>query len=226
MCPINSGHTINTSLTTIVQSIDTTVLALKEETIPTQGFYRAKGVSQQITNEAAGSVTTFQHLHPYRISLLEGWFFTETNQIGDYVSVDASPNTTIGYIIAPVSVNDTVIYVSSTVIPNVAVGFSLKLFNGTTMADLGEIISIDVTNQTVTVETGSASAFSPETPTYILLTVKIIENFYINAAPVKFEFARKKIGGKSIPPNIPLAISYHNVTGGAKNFCYCMEFMY
>jgi hypothetical protein len=225
-CPVNTSHTINPNLTTIVETVDSSLVVLKEETIPTQGYYRAKGFCQQITNTTPGSLTNITHTYAYRTSLLEGWFFTEPNQIGDYVEVNAGPNTVIGAIVAPVALNQTVISVSPTVIPNVAVGFNLKLSDGTNIADVGEIIAINTANQQITVSIGSTAAFSPLTPTYVLLTVKIIEGFYINAAPVKFEFARKKLGGKTVPPGVPIVITYHNDTGGAKKFCYCMEIMY
>lgn len=225
-CNINAGHTIDAGLTTIVDTISRAIVSLKEETIPTQGYYKAKGECVEISNGTPGSITSVIRTRPYRTSLLEGWFFTETNQIGDYVDVTAAPNTIIGAIIANVSINDTVISVSPTVLENIAIGFNLKLFDGVNTADLGECIGIDAGNYQVTVETASTFAFSAATPTYVQLTVNIIEGFYINAAPVKFEFARKKLGGKTLPPNVPLVINYHNTTGGVKKFCYCTEIMY
>lgn len=225
-CNINSGHTINTNLTTIVETVDRSVVTLKEETIPTQGYYKARGTCLTISNTNPGDITEYSSSKPYRTSLLEGWFFTETNQIGDYVEVDAAPNSIIGAIGANVAVNDTVITVSPTVFDFLAIGFNVKLFDGTNTADLGECFGINADNSQITVETPSSFAFSAATPTYVQLTVRIIEGFYINAAPVKFEFARKKNGGKTLPPNTPLVVRYHNTTGGAKKFCYVEEIMY
>lgn len=225
-CPVNTGHTIDSANIIIVDKVEKNVVTIAEETIPTQGYYRAKGDKLLITNATPGSITTKTITRLYRQSLLEGWFFTETNQIGDYIEAFVAPNTVIGAITAPVTVGATTFSVSPTVFQNIAIGFSIKLSDGTNIDDVGECIGIDTGNSTITVETPTINSFSPLTPTYVLLTVKIIEGFYINSAPVKFEFAQKKLGGKTLPPGVPLVIYYHNLSGGTKSLSYCLELIY
>jgi hypothetical protein len=226
VCPNNYGDTIYPAQTVIVDKVETNTVAIKEETIPTQGYFRSVGFSQNITDATPGSLTTFNHSWPYRTSLLEGWFFATSAQIGDYVEVFAAPNTPVGAIAAPVSAGATTFSVTGTVIPNCALGYSIKLSDGVNVDDCGEIISMNSSTNQITVQTATTHSFSPLSPTYVLLTVKVIEGFYINVGEQKYEFARKKVGGKTIPPNVPISIIYHNVSGGTKKFCYNMEILY
>lgn len=225
-CPVDTNHTITNNLTSEV-AIETIVgrVKIEEETIPTQGFFMFEGFKKDIDGNV-GSVTTITKSWPYRISLLEGWFYSQDDQVGDMVEAVVGPETVTGAITAPVSVSDTEISVGDTVIENTAVGFRLNLTDGVNVADLGRVLSIDSANSTVSVETPSSHAFSPASPTYVRQNVDIVKMISLNVGKVRYGFAGKKMGGKTLPPNIPLEIRYINVTGGEKSFSYNIEYIY
>lgn len=226
VCPLNASHSINTDLTTIVDTVSTDVVTLKEELVPTQGYYKLNGYNQTIPSGAPGSVTSFTHSWPFQVSILNAWFIPDVKQIGDSVDVTVAPNAVIGYIGAGVTPGATVITVSNTVLDNVAVGFNVNITDGVQLNDLGRVIAINRTNSTITVETAATQTFSPASPTYVRMNVKFIEGLHICTTGVRYVVAEKKVGGKGLPPNIPMTVMYKNNDGLAKTFSYNLEYIF
>lgn len=171
-------------------------------------------------------MTSHTHSWPYNTTILAGWFNSAAGNVGDSVNVYVAPNIVTGAIGAPVSINDVDITVTPTVIDNIAIGFHLNLTDGVSLADLGRVIAIDPIASVVTVENGSTSVFSPLSPTYVRQTVHLVDNLHINVSNTRYGFAEKKLGGKNLPANIDLVIEYKNITGGAKDFTYNIEYIY
>lgn len=226
VCPLNSAHPIDASLTTIVDTVSSRVVTVKEEIVPTQGYYKLNGYHQTIPAGSPGAVTTFSHSWPFQVSILNAWFIPKTDQVGDYVDVTVAPNTVIGYIGAPITSGDTTIVVSTTVLQNLAIGFHVNITDGVNLNELGRVIAINPTNSTITVETATTNSFSPASPTYVRMNVRFIEGLTINVAGVRYVVAEKKQGGKGLPPNVPMTVLYHNQDGQAKTFCYNLEYMF
>jgi hypothetical protein len=224
-CPIDTAHSIDGSLTTIVEIREPNLIEIKEEFVKTQGYYQSLGYEAEIDGNI-DSTTTMTHSWPIQISILDGWFYSDNTNVGDKVSVTVAKDMVTGGIIAPVSVDDKTITVQSTVIDNTGIGYYLKLTDGVNMTDLGRVLSINAGNSTVNVENGSSFAFSHASPTYVQQTIRIITDMFINVPNCRFAFAEKKHGAKNLPPNIPLHITYTNRTGGAKKFYYNIEHIY
>lgn len=225
VCPVNAAHTIDSSKTAQIDRVTQEEVAIKEEFVPTQGYYQSKGYEIDI-DANVGSYTIMSHSWPYQITMLMGWFIASAENVGDKVEAYVASDIITGAIQAPVAVNDTTITVTPTVIENTAIGYYLKLFDGVNQSDLGRVLGVDSANSQITVETGSDQNFSPLSPTYVQQTIKVIDDMFINHAGAKYSFAEKKMGGKAVPPGITFDIRYLNRTGGAKKFCYNMEFMY
>lgn len=222
-CPTNASHSIGA--VTEVDRVSESEVALKEEYVPTQGYFQSIGREVDIDGNV-GSVTLIDHTWPYQVTVLMGSFFASSDNLGDMLEAWVATDKITGNIAAPVAVNDDTITVTSTVIEKLAIGFYMKLYDGVNQSDLGRVLSVDSGNSQITVETPSDQAYSPLTPTYVQQTVRVIDEMYINVSNVRFVFAEKKVGGKAIPPKIPLTIRYHNRTGGAKKFVYKIELIY
>jgi hypothetical protein len=223
-CPTNTSHTIDAAQTVVVEIRDPNLIQIKEEFIPTQGFFQSVG-SRETIDGNVNTVSAMTHSFPYSTTLLDGWFYSTAENVGDDVSVEVA-GITIGATGAPVAVNDKEITVTSTVIDNTSIGFHLTLTDGVNSSDMGRVLGIDSANSIVTMETGSEHIFSPLSPTYVQQTVRLIDSLPINTPNVRYAFAEKKMGGKNLPPNVPVTISYHNKTGGEKEFAYNMEIIY
>lgn len=225
-CPTNFVHTIATSPgPRVIAEVSNQTVSMQEEFTPTQGYYQSLGRELEVGGNV-GEVTVLELTWPYRISLLNGWFYSTSDNVGDKIEAYVATDVITGAITGDVVVNDTVISVSPTVMENVAVGYHLKVFDGTNQSDLGRVVGIDRIHSQVTVETASDKAYSHHTPTYVKQTVKVIDDMFINLDRKKYSFADKKLGGKSLPPGVPLQVRYTNRTGGEKIFTYNMEYIY
>lgn len=229
VCPTNGSHTINSSLTTILDTISDNNVVIKEELTPensqaTQGTYKFHGYSVNVPQSGNASTTLS---FPFPITLMNGWFFSKDNQVGDVVHC-MIPNTIVGIIVAPVTANATVLTVNSTVTDNVIPGYFLDLLDTQTFTinDLGMVTNVDTANSQVTVSTPATDTFTDIGNVVVRMTVKIIENMKISSGGQKFDFASKKIGGKYVPANTGIGIEYCNLEGNAKVFDFNMEYLY
>ena len=226
-CPTNTGHTIDSSQTTIVQTKEDQSIIIKEEIVPTQGFYRFQGYHHEVpASNPTGNVTSFDISWPFPVSIINGWFLSPSNSAGDVVSAIVGEKTIVGIITADVGNTDTTLNVSSTVMENSEIGWDLNLFNGVTSDDLGRVLSKDSANSTVTIETAPSNNYLASSPTYVRMSVVTVDNMQMNIPSERYSFAEKKLGGIYIPANIPLTIKYQNNEGNAKVFAFNLEHLY
>lgn len=221
-CPVNTAHTIDTNTITIVDTRDENITTIQEESTPTGGNFRAIGKSLDIL---ANETKIDDNVWDYNISALAIGFNSDTDNQGDNIELIVGPDTVIGAITSNVSISDTVINVSSTVLDHAMVGFRINLFDGVNTEDLGEIISIDETNKTLTFSGGSSQAFSAASPTYVRMSVYVVQNFVIGK-PGPWEVGQSKIGGSFVPAGTIIRIIYYNNTASAKNFTAQLEYLY
>ena len=227
-CPENAAHTISTSpgprkINTVSQSH---VKITEEEALPTQGIYKFKGYKMDIPSGNIGNITTQTLTWDYPITIMNGYVVSTDAMVNDDINAYIASNTTIGAIGANVYTGNSSIIVTSTVFDNLYKGWSVNITDGVNNDDLGECIDMDSGNSLITCTGSATNNFSPLSPTYVQMTAKLIEDFCITAPNVKFGFAEKKIGGRSLPPGIDLTVRYVNNTGNAKPFCYYLEYLY
>ena len=226
-CPDNSTHSISTNPgPKIINYVSDKKVKIIEEDGITQGIYKLHGFTRDIPSGPVGNVTTFTHIWKYPITLSNGWFISTNEMVGDKIDCVVAENLKIGIITNPVNIGDSNVSVSPTVIPNLYNGYVFTLTDGVNTDYMGEVIDLNNGNNVVTLENTSTHFYSPLSPTYVEMGVKVIENFSIPAGKQRYAFAEKKIGGKYIPKNIPMVIKYTNNTGNSKVFMYNIEYLY
>jgi hypothetical protein len=229
-CPENSQHSVNLSSLAIIDTITTSEVKIKEEEKNvTQGIYKFQGYDVAIASGNIGDITPIAISWPRDISIINGWFYSTEEQMGDFI--DANVTAIVGVVVSNISTNDNTFYVNSTVLDNIYKGFNVKITNFATNSDrLGEIMSINTGNSTITTSGESShdytlAQYGGFTP-YVEMTGRVIQDLKITCPFVRYAFAEKKLGGRSLPANTTLVLNYENNSGNAKNFTFQIEYLY
>src|SRR3972149_7035921 len=104
---------------------------------------------------------------------------------------------------------------SQTVYDNIAVGFSVKRYDGVNSNDLGDVLSVDKVNNTITMQTAATNAFSAASPTYVKISVCRVKDFEFSK-PGIYNIGEKKIGGSYFPANEVAVVKYLNKSSISK----------
>lgn len=222
VCPNVNTHNVNSNSVQQINVVSSNEVVVREETTPTGGHFLEYGVAF----DAAPSTTTeHTETHPIALTVVRCVFPVTADQKGDSLTVVGAPHTTVGALTADADAGSTVLNVSSTVTDNIVVGHHLTLTDGANTDELGRVTAIDTVNDQVTVETATTNAFAAATPTYVQMTIMMIE--HIEFGPEGFyTIADKKIGGTNIPAGTPVTLRYTNTTGATKRvLCNC-ELLY
>lgn len=227
VCPDNKNHAISLNPgPKILSTISDRKVKIIEEDGITQGIYKLHGFTQQIPQSDVGNVSSFVHVWNYPITLSNGWFMSTDAMEGDMINCVVAEDTTVGVITEQVSPGDFIITVSPNVISHIYKGYEISLYDGINTDKLGEVIDIESSNSLITVQNSAINNFSPLSPTYVKIGVKVIENLTIPVGKLRYAFAEKKVGGKYIPADIPVVVKYTNNSGNAKVFSYNIEYLY
>lgn len=221
-CPSNINHAIDSTKTTVVDRIDPNFIRIQEESTPTGNNFKIE--TKVLTSPGVG-ISKLDIRWPFPVSIFSASFVGTTDHVGDVFNVDVSPNTTIGVLTANVSTGDTILNVTPTVIEYLNIGRKVKISDGTNVNNLGYVININEANNQITVDTAVVNNFSATSPTYVIMTVKLIEDFEIGP-PWEYEFAKRKIGGTYVPANTLIQLSYDNKTNTPKKLIFAIEFTY
>ena len=216
---------------TDVDGIPLQRIEVKEEFTPfnqtaTGGRYQAQSFELQV-DHAQGTWKNLDISWPFPVSIFSTEWVNYSTYEGDIVRVVVGEDTIIGAITANVSAAQTVIPVSQTVIDNIAVGYNLKLFDGTNTDDLGRVLVRDSDNLELTMEVATTNSFLAATPTYCLQTVEFIPHFRLGGLG-RVELAKDIVGGSYLAPNTILRVKYLNNEGTTTNkvFSFVLEYKY
>lgn len=180
---------------------------IKEEYGTTGGRFFSKTV---VVFAEADSETIYDENLLVDTSALMIRYKTKEEHEGDEIDLHIAPNTVVGTLSADVNVGDSVITVSQSVIQNVFVGpCLLSLFDGMNEISLGRIKNIDAQNMQIETEFESQNNFSASTPTFVRMTITIIENRIIGDA-WEYTIGSSKIGGSFVPQNTTVRFRYRN----------------
>lgn len=222
-CPTNTGHTITSALTSVVETRDPNHVNIIQEDIVTGQNYTW---DTQAFDALPNQITEYSFSYPMNISVIEARFVSATENEGDVWSWVIAPNTTIGALTANVSVSDTVINVSSTVTDNIKVGFFCNLFDGVNTEELGRVLAIDSEAGTITVETASTQAFSAASPTYVQMSIYFLKDVEIGH-PWATVYGEGKIKSSYVPANTTVKVMYDNKHATDTKRIVCeMELLY
>lgn len=219
VCPVNNSHTIDSSLTTILDTLGENIVEIKEENTSTGGYYRA--ITRKIT-ATANSTSVNDYTFPVPIAVYTIFFNTTSDHEGDVVSLEIAPNSNIGVVNADVSAGDTVFTVNSTVIDNAKLGFYITLNDGTNTDEVGQVVAIDEVNSTITVENPTTNSFLASTPTYVESTLVRVKDLEIGP-PGEYKLGTGKIGGSYVPANTTIRVIYVNNGSNTKNTIFLIE---
>lgn len=221
VCPTNSSHSVNSNSVTIIDSISENETIIKEETIKTGGHYRVE--TKKII--ASQGVNSADYTWPYPISVLSVNFKTNDSHKNDLIDNIIIPDTTVGNITADVSVGETVITVSQSVIDNIALGYGISLDDGVNNNDLGKVSNIDKNTNQITVETATTNSFLSSTPTMIKMCIYMFDKFEISEAG-SYSIGSAKIGGSYLPAGKVSRVVYTNNTAETKEIIFAIEYLY
>jgi len=96
-CPNDTSHTVNTVLTSVVETISENKVTIKEETIETGGHFGTRTVDLTISPTASNTIEMWW---PYPISATVLKFTTIDEMIGDTLSLTIGPDTIVGGLLA------------------------------------------------------------------------------------------------------------------------------
>jgi hypothetical protein len=92
-CPIDTGHTIDGSQTTIVDTIEDAIVSIKEENTATGGFFKLDQL-KMVCPANSNTVVNFSYKFP--ISVIAAYLISEEVHRGDVMCWTVNPNTTVG----------------------------------------------------------------------------------------------------------------------------------
>lgn len=194
---------------------------IEEEYIDTGGYFQSH--SYKLICPVGESV--HDYTYPYPITALCVKFTTTNDHIDDQLTMEVAPNSIIGIITSNVSIGESTITISDTVIDNVSLGFYVSLFDGVNTDNVGKIVNIDKINNSITLENNAAYAFSASNPTYVRITVRVMDN-YIIGYPDRYILGESKIGGSYVPTDTVVRVIYNNNGASSKNFYAILEMLY
>jgi hypothetical protein len=215
VCPNNNEHTITNNRTFLEKVIQQEELKIKEETIPTQGFYKVEG---KIMNCPANIVSTQETILKRPASTLAFYASTVPANYKDTLDVYVNLGI-IGVLSQNLEQNSSSISIITPIFENIPVGF--EIYIGETC--FGEILAKNSENNTLTVEIPASQQYTTGTP--VSLKNRMMKNFIIGLCP-RYEFGLSTIGGTYMSSSYTVTTHYTNISNEDKTLIYYVEYLY
>jgi len=223
-CPNNNSHSVNTGSVSVTEEVSNSQVVIKEENIPTGGNFLAYSVA--FTAATGPQVDTDQMFSwPFPITVMAIRFTTDETHYGDKVTCAVAPNTIVGALAGLCPTGATGATVTQTVIDNFMLGYYINFFNGVNSVDGGRVVNIDKSINKISWETPLTRSFSYLSPTYIRMTVFVINALHVGP-PGTYVIGEGKIGGSYVPANIQTRVRYTNNGDIPKNVYAVIELLY
>ena len=221
-CPVNTGHTVNTSLVRIVEERASSKIHIQQESVLTGGHYRWLTI---VFDAAPNTETIYTFSYPFHLSMLSAMYQSAEENRGDTMTWIISPNSTVGAIVANVSIGDTTFYVSSTVTDYISIGFACNLYDGINTDDVGIVIAIDAEAGTITCTEATTHNFLAASPTFVRMGIYFCKEIEFGH-PGRMCIGDTKVESSYVPANTQVEARYDNKTGVTKRLVYNLEVMY
>lgn len=154
--------------------------------------------------------TTYRDFsHPYNVGVLSYSFISDETHKIDAAEVHVYPEKIIGELTADVTIGDTILNVSSTVIENMKIGFMCILSDGNINECLGHVLNIDKVNSQITIQIAAVYGYSAISPTYVKLSVLMLKADRIGAAG-PHKLGTDKLGSSLVRKNETVRVFYNN----------------
>lgn len=219
-CPSSDSHSVNLNSIMIINVIKDDEVVIKQEKTPTGGRLRVSTIDFIVEPSTTGILTKS---FPINLTMLGTSSKTQDSQENDNLSVHIAPNTTIGAITSPCDNGATSIIVSSTVITNIFVGGFINLFNGSISSNDSQVISIDSSTNTLTLETTLNNSFSAGSE--VRLTVYLVDNIRIGLAGNRV-IGENMMIGRYIPANTVIKFIYTNNSTISQHPTLALQYLY
>ena len=217
VCPHNSVHTIEPDSVKIDEQYNDKVISQEAS----DGYFESDHIQMSIPSGTPGDTTEHDVTWPSDILLWRTLLTPKSDMIGDYISVLAAPETTVGILTAPSGIGVTTINVNSTVIANTWRGFLITLFDGVNKDVVGRCTAVDSVNGTISFETPTTYAYAAGSA--VKISVYVLKDIYI-ADTSTIDIGSKGFKGKTITSGMILRVYYTNNSGTAKDFRWRAEF--
>lgn len=223
-CPHNTNHVIDPSQTTVFNTITAKQVAIEhgDPAIATDNFM-ALGFPFQAITAGPNVNTTISYTILFNVLPRLITFMPNNNNVGDYFSIYADPNTTIGTITANANLGDTSVVVSNTAILVVYQGYLITITDGVNTNICGQCLTVNTTNNTITFQTALTHNFSAGA--YIQITVPRVISLPI-ANTNNFLIGINNLRSTVVPPGTVIVMIYTNTSNTTKTFSFVMEYAY
>lgn len=211
-CPRHdSNHTFRISI--IITSVSDNIITLTSDATNTRGRYRNQDVIFDVpAGPSTGYPIASTKSFPYNTRFVSYEFTPKPENIGDSLSIYVAPSAPVGTLTQNVS-NGNVLRVSNSIITKIEIGMEVLLDDGVNTQNLGECLSIDVQNQTITVEEPVAFSFS--SGTFVTPRFCIAKNHDIPNTNV-IKLGGRVPGNRFINTNLSIVLCYNNTTAVPK----------
>lgn len=213
-CPNNSGHTLDSTKTTVLTTFSTATTIIDQGSLGTQGLFRYRGHILNIPAGNTGDVSLHDFIiRKYTTSTIAGIVYATDNNLGDTFSIYTKPDFQIGTITSDLDIGSSGMTMNT--VAGVKFGGYLKLSNpglsGATSNDLRECFTI--VGNYVTFESPT-TIFFPSGSSVLMSITNVLNYPLVSTVPMRFD----KISGTPISSNVNSRLSYCNNSGTAKQF--------
>lgn len=216
ICPNNPEHVLTPEKTFLLQAIQENQTKIREESIPTQGFFKVEG---KILSCPANSVSHQDTGLKQAVSILAFFISPSPNNFKDTVDIYINLGT-IGVLAEPIVSGATTLKIATPIFSGIPFGFEI-LVNGTAV---GEVLYKNATTQTLTMDTVISQNFAANSP--VVLRNRMMKNFIIGLSP-RYDFGISVIGGSYMSPNYSVTAVYTNKSlTEDKELIYHIEYLY
>lgn len=226
LCPTNTSHTIDTNLTTVVETIDNTLQLVKKVDTDKLEPTSAVTLEEGFVIDVNSGVTEAEHAFsfPFSIEPLGAEMLADypsVNRLDYYqVVIILATDPAIGIVTANGVIGDTIINVSGTVINNVKLNYLVKFG-----ADINEYRVKAIGNNTITLFTGLVNTIN--VGDIVKIRIPITFNRYIYPNEIN-KIGDWSEGAKNIPANfiVRSKIFFNSATSQAFKIPYTVFYKY
>ena len=218
-CPNNASHILDLTSKTIVDTVASAEVTIREENIPTGGNFRSQGIHFDVP--ATESNVTQDYTFPYPIAILALFLKAEDNYAGDTLDIYVGYETIAGVTVQEVISGSSNITVSDAQYAKLGYEVSLITSDHQTKENLGEVVN--VTGNTITAASSASTTYPPGS--YMALHVRTVKDFEFGSSCLH-TIGSSKIGATYIPTGRTVHVVYKNNNGQAKRVRGYIEYLY
>lgn len=215
----NSTQTLDPNATVIIDRIQKSTVAVREDYKGTGGNYQTEGYSLTIPGNTTSQLS---YSFPIDSVVMDITFATDTAMKGDVFNI-YTPDMVVGVLTANVAAGDTVLPVNVTVVQNMFRGAMVTITDGVNTDALVLVLNVNSTDNTITLQTPLVNGYAAGTP--IQMRIYFCKNLTIGPA-MKFVLGGNVAGGVGLPANTVTLATYVNNSADPKTIYWYVQRLY